>query len=87
MHGTRAIFRTVIDFIDKEHIIDKDEKEAYINHVTDNHVQRRYHRNDHLIARLRIMCMYASFIYECSELTEYQSNVQCYVHKLNDRLI
>lgn len=85
-HGTRAIFRTTIDFIDKDKAFGKDEKEAYINHKTDSYVQNRYHRNDHLIPRIEIMCKYASFVYEASGLTEEKKQTEAYVEKLNKRL-
>ena len=86
LHGTRAIFRTTIDFIDKDKAFGKDEKEAYINHKTDSYVQNRYHRNDYLIPRIEIMCKYASFVYEVSGLIEEKKQTEAYVEKLEKRL-
>lgn len=86
LHGTRAVFRTTIDFLDTGNVIGNDAKESYINHKTDNYVQGRYHRNDHLIPRLELMCVYASFIYESSGLVDEKAQVEAFRTKLNKRL-
>ena len=86
LHGTRAIYRTAIDFLDKDHMFSENEKESYINHKTDNYIQRRYRRNDFLIQRMRIMNLYASFIYSCAGLVGEQKKVDDYVKAFNQRI-
>ena len=86
LHGSRVIFRTIIDFLAKGESINESAKEMYINHKTDSYVQNRYHRNDYLIPRIEIMCKYASFVYEVSGLIEEKNQTEAYVEKLEKRL-
>lgn len=70
LHGTRAIFRTTIDFLTEGGNFTDDAKECYINHKVDSYVKSRYHRNDYFMERIRMMCIYAGFIYECAGFTK-----------------
>lgn len=86
LHGSRAIYRTIIDFLTKDILIDESAKEVYISHKTDSYVKSRYHRNDYFIERLKLMCIYSKFIFKCAGMPELSVKVDEYEVKMKERL-
>ena len=86
LHGSRAIFRTVIDFLAKGELINESAKEVYINHKTDSYVKSLYHRNDYFLDRLRLMCIYSKFIFKCAGMHDWIDKVDVYIANVNERI-
>lgn len=86
LHGSRAIYRTIIDFLTKDILIDESAKEVYISHKTDSYVKSRYHRNDYFLDRLRLMCIYSKFIFQCAGMSEWVVKVDEYVVNISERV-
>ena len=86
LHGSRAIFRTIIDFLAKGESINESAKEMYINHKTDSYVKSLYHRNDYFLDRLRLMCIYSKFIFQCAGMPEWVVKVDEYVVNISERV-
>lgn len=86
LHGSRAIFRTIIDFLAKGESINESAKEMYINHKTDSYVKSLYHRNDYFLDRLRLMCIYSKFIFQCAGMSEWVVKVDEYVVNISERV-
>ena len=86
LHDSRAIFRTIIDFLAKGESINESAKEMYINHKTDSYVKSLYHRNDYFLDRLRLMCIYSKFIFQCAGMPELVVKVDEYVVNISERV-
>lgn len=86
LHGSRAIYRTIIDFLTKDVLVDESAKEVYISHKTDSYVKSRYHRNDYFLDRLRLMCIYSKFIFQCAGMPEWVVKVDEYVVNISERV-
>ena len=84
--GSRAIFRTIIDFLAKGESINESAKEMYINHKTDSYVKSLYHRNDYFLDRLRLMCIYSKFIFKCAGMHDRIYKVDEYITHVNERI-
>ena len=63
-HGSRALYRTVIDFLIKNDGY-RAAKEYYLDHSIDSYVQSRYHRNNYLIERLYLQEHYLLWLIKC----------------------
>lgn len=86
LHGSRAIYRTIIDFLTRDILIDESAKEVYISHKTDSYVKSRYHRNDYFIERLNLMCIYSKFIFKCAGMPDWLVKVDEYVDNISERV-
>ncbi len=84
-HGTRAIYRTSIDFLTQNLLISTEAKETYIDHAVGNKVFKSYQRQDYFIERIKIQSIYAYFIFECAGLPNLQKIVNDYVENFNQK--
>lgn len=82
-HGTRAIFRTTIDFLTLNMNVSSESKEMYLDHVSGSKIFRTYQRQDYFLERVKIQCLYARFIFECAGLDDYLNSVKEYVEYFN----
>ncbi|MGN1394672.1 MAG: hypothetical protein ACI4V7_11700 [Succinivibrionaceae bacterium] len=65
-HGSRAIFRTVFDLIDKKHF-SFESKEAYISHVILSSCQQAYIRSLHISDRAEIMKIWSKWLIDIAK--------------------
>lgn len=85
LHGTRAIYRTSIDFLTQNLNISTEAKEKYIDHAVGNKIFKTYQRQDYFIERIKIQSIYAYFIFECAGLTNMQKKVIDYINTFNKK--
>ena len=65
VHGTRSLFRTIVELIPQTQSISFGAKETALGHATKNTVQRKYCRSDYYLKRYELQLYYADFLLQC----------------------
>lgn len=65
IHGTRSLFRTIVELIPQTQSISFGAKETALGHETKNTVQRKYCRNDYYVKRYELQLYYSDFLLRC----------------------
>lgn len=65
IHGTRSLFRTIVELIPQTQSISFGAKETALGHETKNLVQKKYCRNDYYVKRYELQLYYSDFLLRC----------------------
>jgi exopolysaccharide biosynthesis protein len=65
IHGTRSLFRTIVELIPQTQSISFGAKETALGHETKNTVQKKYCRNDYYVKRYELQLYYSDFLLRC----------------------
>lgn len=65
VHGTRSLFRTIVELIPQTQAISFRAKETALGHETQKSVQKKYCRNDFYVKRYELQLYYSDFLISC----------------------